>query len=148
MEYAKILETYLNDVCQFKYGSLYPAKNTARYLAMTWPHLVDPESILVGGTGHFIGLQQIYGGKSLEGKLRYEICHDGSFRAMNDGAREWLSQMDRLHKHSELPIDRHYWLNLEDKVCFFYKHVAINAGEKRPTKKVEYSDIFGDHFIL
>ena len=64
MEFAKFLEKYFKEALGFR-SPLYPCKNTARYIAMTWPHLVDPESVLYGGTGHFNGLQHVFGGINL-----------------------------------------------------------------------------------
>jgi len=61
MQFAKALESYFKEHQNFR-SPLYPCKNTARYIAMAYPHLVDPESILFGGTGHFDGLHQIFGG--------------------------------------------------------------------------------------
>jgi hypothetical protein len=92
MGFAKILEKYFKEHQNFR-SPLYPCKNTARYIAMTYPHLVDPESILFGGTGHFDGLHQIFGGQNLNGKVKYDIDKDGQFIAQNKQADEWLRQM-------------------------------------------------------
>ena len=40
------------------------------------------------------------------------------------------------------------YLNVEDKTCFFWKHIAISHGEKRPTKNIPYTWIFPDTFSL
>jgi len=148
MEFAKILETYFNTVGGFKYGSIYPSKNTARYIAMTWPDLVNPESVLLGGTGHFTGLQQIFGGKSLEGKSKYSIGKDGAFICENESAELWMEQMQTLKNHPANPIKRHLMLNIEDKTCFFYKHLAISVGVKTATKTIPYTWIFDADFNL
>ena len=40
------------------------------------------------------------------------------------------------------------FLNVEDKTCFFYKHIAINHGVKSPTKRIPYEWIFPSDFSL
>jgi len=39
-------------------------------------------------------------------------------------------------------------LNVEDKTCFFYKHIAISHGVKKPTKRIPYTWIFPKEFSL
>ena len=147
MEFAKIMEKYFKEEQGFR-SPLYPCKNTARYLAMTWPDLVDPESILFGGTGHFDGLHQIFGGQNLNGKVKYSIDKDGQFICENKHADEWIRQMEVLASHPSNPIKEQNWLNLEDKTCFFYKHIAISHGIKSPTKRIPYNWIFDSNFDL
>ena len=147
MEYAKILDKYFKEHQGFR-SPLYPCKNTARYLAMAFPNLVDPNSILLGGTGHFDGLLQIFGGNNLNNKIKYDITKDGSFTPKNKHALEWLRQMNVLAKHPNNPIKKHMMLNLEDKTCFFYKHIAISHGIKSATKKIPYEWIFDIDFDL
>jgi len=147
MKFAKILESYFKEHQNFR-SPLYPCKNTARYIAMAYPHLVDPESVLFGGTGHFDGLHQIFGGKNLNGKAKYEIDQNGDFIPLNEQAREWVRQMEVLAKHPSNPIKVQKWLNIEDKTCFFYKHIAINHGVKSPTKRIPYTWIFPRNFNL
>ena len=147
MGFAKILEKYFKDHQKFR-SPLYPCKNTARYIAMSYPHLVDPESILFGGTGHFDGLHQIFGGQNLNGKVKYAISEQGEFIPENKQAFVWLDQMRTLVEHSSNPMVSQKYLNVEDKTCFFWKHIAISHGEKRPTKNIPYTWIFNDTFNL
>ena len=147
MEFAKKLEAYFKEHQGFR-SPLYPCKNTARYVAMTWPHLVDPESVLFGGTGHFDGMHQIFGGVNVNGKVKYDIGINGEFIPQNRYADLWLEQMDTLAKHPKNPMVRQRWLNCEDKTCFFWKRVAIHHGEKKPTKNIPYGWIFPTDFNL
>ena len=147
MGFAKILEKYFKDHQKFR-SPLYPCKNTARYIAMSYPHLVDPESILFGGTGHFDGLHQIFGGQNLNGKVKYAISEQGEFIPENKQALMWLDQMRTLVEHPSNPMVSQKYLNVEDKTCFFWKHIAISHGEKRPTKNIPYTWIFNDTFNL
>ena len=147
MGFAKILEKYFKDHQNFR-SPLYPCKNTARYIAMTYPHLVDPESILFGGTGHFDGLHQVFGGQNLNGKVKYDVDAQGQFIPQNKQADEWLRQMKILVEHPLNPMVRQKYLNVEDKTCLFYKHIAIHHGAKRPTKNIPYTWIFDHKFNL
>jgi len=147
MEFAKLLEAYFKQNQNFR-SPLYPCKNTARYIAMAYPHLVDPESILFGGTGHFDGLHQVFGGQNLNGKVKYKINENGMFLAENKQAEAWLYQMDLLVNHPSNPMTSQKYLNVEDKTCFFWKHIAISHGEKRPTKNIPYTWIFDSKFNL
>lgn len=147
MEFAKTLNEHFVNEQGFR-NSMYPCKNTARYVAMAYPHIVDPESILFGGTGHFDGMHQIFGGKNLNSKVKYEIDADGQFIPMNHYAETWLSQMKYLVEHPDNPMTSQKYLNVEDKTCFFWKHIAITQGAKRPTKKIPYNWIFPSDFSL
>lgn len=147
MGFAKLLESYFKEHQKFR-SPLYPCKNTARYIAMSYPHLVDPESILFGGTGHFDGLHQIFDGQNLNGKVKYNVNEAGEFIAENKHADEWLRQMKILVEHPKNPMHSQKYLNVEDKTCFFWKHIAISHGEKRPTKNIPYTWIFNDKFNL
>jgi len=146
MELAKRFETYFKEE-GFR-SPLYPCKNFARYMAMTWPNQVDPESVLFGGTGHFDGMQQIFGGKSLNGKVKYEIDPAGKFIPTNAQGEVWLDQMQQLVEDPRNPMTEQKWLNIEDKTCFFYKHMAISHGAKRPTKRIPRDWIFPKEFKL
>jgi hypothetical protein len=147
MEFAKLLEGYFKTYLNFR-SPLYPCKNTARYIAMAYPHLVDPESILFGGTGHFDGLHQIFGGHNLNGKVKYTIDENGLFVPDNKQAETWLYQMDLLVNDSRNPMREQKYLNVEDKSCFWWKWVAIHHGAKKPTKQIPYTWIFSDTFNL
>lgn len=147
MGFAKILEKYFKEHQNFR-SPLYPCKNTARYIAMSYPHLVNPESILFGGTGHFDGLHQVFGGQNLNGKVKYTINESGDFIPENKQADIWLDQMATLVNHPSNPMTSQKYLNVEDKTCFFWKHIAISHGEKRPTKNIPYTWIFDSKFNL
>jgi hypothetical protein len=147
MEFAKKLEAYFKAEQGFR-SPLYPCKNTARYIAMSYPHLADPETILFGGTGHFDGLHQIFDGQNLNGKVKYSIDSYGHFVPENKYAEAWLSQMKTLVEHPSNPMKSQKYLNIEDKTCFFWKHIAITHGEKKPTKNIPYTWIFPDSFSL
>lgn len=147
MGFAKILEKYFKEHQNFR-SPLYPCKNTARYIAMSYPHLVNPESILFGGTGHFDGLHQVFGGQNLNGKVKYTINEAGDFIPENKQADMWLDQMATLVNHPSNPMTSQKYLNVEDKTCFFWKHIAISHGEKRPTKNIPYTWIFDSKFNL
>ena len=147
MEFAKRLEAYFKEHQGFR-SPLYPCKNTARYMAFAYPHLVDPESVLFGGTGHFDGMQQIFGGQNLNGKVKYEIGPNGEFTATNNYGKIWLEQMHILCNDPRNPMTEQKMLNVEDKTCFFYKHIAISHGVKSPTKRIPYTWIFPQEFSL
>ena len=147
MQFAKKLEKYFKEHQNFR-SPLYSCKNAARYIAMSFPHLVDPESILFGGTGHFDGLHQIFGGQNLNGKVKYSINESGEFIPENKYADQWLYQMDLLVNHPDNPIHMQKYLNIEDKTCFFYKAIAIKHGAKKPTNRIPYTWIFPDNFNL
>ena len=147
MEFAKLLETYFKEHQNFR-SPLYPCKNTARYVAMSRPDLVDPESVLFGGTGHFDGMQQIFGGPNLNGKVKYSIDKDGQFIAENAHAQTWIDQMQILSDHPNNPMTSQKMLNVEDKTCFFWKHISITHGMKSPTKRIPYNWIFDGNFNL
>lgn len=145
MEIAKEFETYFKGE-GFR-SPMYPCKNFARYMAMTWPDRVDPESVLFGGTGHFDGMHQIFGGKNLNGKVKYNIVN-GAFIPENEYAEIWMDQMQQLVEDPRNPMVRQKLLNIEDKTCFFYKHMAISHGAKRPTKRIPRDWIFPEEFKL
>jgi len=147
MELAKRFEKYFKEEQGFR-SPLYPCKNFARYMAMTWPDQVDPESVLFGGTGHFDGMHQIFGGQNLNGKVKYEIDEDGEFIPTNKHGELWLEQMYELANDPRNPMHTQKLLNVEDKTCFFYKHIAISQGEKRPTKRIPRDWIFPREFKL
>jgi len=146
MGFAKVLEAHFKSAQNFR-SPLYPCKNAARYLAMAYPHLVDPESVLFGGTGHFDGMFQIFG-RLYNGKCKYEIDVDGAFIPKNQGATNWLKDMRHLCEHEANPMVRQRMLNVEDKTCFFFKHIAISHSVKSPTKRIPYDWIFPNDFNL
>ena len=147
MGFAKVLEAHFKKEQNFR-SPLYPCKNAARYLAMSFPHLIDPESVLFGGTGHFDGMHQIFDGKYLNGKVKYEIDADGEFIVKNAQGVEWLRQMKVLCEDRRNPMTCQKMLNVEDKSCFLWKHIAISHEVKNPTKRIPYTWIFPKDFFL
>ena len=147
MELAKKMATYFTENQGFR-NPMYPCKNFARYIAMAYPHICDPESLLFGGTGHFDGMHQIFGGKNLMSKVKYDLDEFGQFTPLNKYGTIWMEQMQTLAEHKSNPIKEQKWLNLEDKTCFFYKHIAINHNVKSPTKRIPYEWIFPRDFSL
>lgn len=147
MEFSGKLNEYFKEVQGFR-SPLYPCKNASRYISMSHPHLVDPESHLFGGTGHFLGLQQIFTGKLLNTSTYITDPRDGWFTPTNHDGIEWLRQMEVLIDHPDNPIKRHHWMNMEDKVCFFYKHISMRHSVKLETSKIPYDRIFPDEFEL
>lgn len=147
MEYAKIQENVLKDKFGFR-SALYPSKNTARYLAMPRPDLVDPESVLIGGTGHFRGLMYIFGTPNLDGKLKYHVDSQGDFIPENKHTLMWMEQMDTLIHWENNPIQRHHWLSEEDQTCWFSKFVERKHGDKPQPKKFPRIWMFPDDFSL
>ena len=144
MGFAKMAESVLKSEFGFR-SPLYPCKNAARYLAMTWPELVDPTTPLYGGTGHFDGMMQIFGSPYLNGKVKYSVSEDGEFVPENKHAQSWLDQMEIL-----VPIVEEFspnpWLDGEDKTCFMFKHIAISHGIKKPTKRIPREWIVPEDF--
>jgi hypothetical protein len=147
MEYAKIQEKVLKDKFGFR-SPLYPSKNTARYLAMAKPELVDPNSILIGGTGHFRGMMYVFGPPNIDGKLRYRIDSLGQFVPENKHTATWLSYMETLANWEGDPIHTHKMLNHEDQLCWFSKFVERKHGHKPPAKNFPRIWIFPDDFSL
>jgi hypothetical protein len=147
MGFAKALESYFKEHQNFR-SPLYPCKNTARYIAMAYPHLVDPESILFGGTGFFDGLHQLFGGENLNGKVKYKIDENGMFIPQNKKGELWLEQMNIVVNDPRNPMREQKWLNCEDKLCFWWKHISITHGAKKATKQIPYTWIFSDTFNL
>jgi hypothetical protein len=147
MEFAKVLNQHLVEEHGFK-TAMYACKNVARHVAMSHPEWVDPWSFLHGGTGFFDGLGQIFDTPSLMGKAKYEIMEDGNYMPLNKAGYEFVEQMSQLSFHKDNPIMRHVTLNVEDKACFFYKHIAITHGIKQTTKQIPYNWIYPDNWSL
>ena len=149
MEFAKILnEHFVND--QGFRNAMYPCKNAARHIAMSHPDWVDPESFLHGGTGFFDGLQQVFDCPSLMSKVKYEINEygDGEYIALNKHGVQFMDHMVYLYNHPSNPMVRQKFLNLEDKLCFFWKHIAITQGIKNTTKQIPYYWVYPREWSL
>ncbi len=147
MEFAKILNEYFVEKQGFR-NAMYPCKNAARHVAMSHPDWVDPESFLHGGTGFFDGLQQVFDCSPLMSKVKYEIEPDGSYVALNKHGVQFVDHMVYLANHGSNPIVRQKFLNLEDKLCFFYKHIAITQGIKQTTKQIPYDWVYPREWSL
>lgn len=147
MEYAKIQESVLKEKFGFR-SPLYPSKNTARYLAMPCPDLVDPESVLIGGTGHFRGMMYVFGPPNIDGKLKYHIGSTGEFIPDNKHTHTWVEYMETLNNWEGDPIVRQKWLNHEDQLCWLSKFVERKHGNKPKAKVFPRIWMFPDDFSL
>jgi hypothetical protein len=147
MEYAKMQEHVLKTKFGFR-SPLYPSKNTARYLAMPRPDLVDPNSELVGGTGHHAGMMYLFGPPNIGQKLEYSIGEFGEFIPKNKWAKEWVDRMNILMNWESDPIHTHKFLNHEDQLCWFAKFVERKHGHKPQARQFPRLWIFPDDFSL
>lgn len=147
MEFAKILNEHFVIEQGFR-NAMYPCKNAARHVAMSHPEWVDPESFLHGGTGFFDGLTQVFDCPQLMGKVKYEIDIDGNYVAANKHGSLFMEHMVYLYNHPSNPMVRQKFLNLEDKLCFFYKHIAITQGIKQTTKQIPYEWVYPREWSL
>lgn len=147
MEFAKILNEHFVTEQGFR-NAMYPCKNAARHVAMSHPELVDPESFLHGGTGFFDGLQQVFDCQPLMSKVKYDIHFNGSYVPTNKHGVQFVEHMVYLYHHPSNPMVRQKYLNLEDKLCFFYKHIAITQGIKSTTKQIPYDWVYPREWSL
>lgn len=147
MEFAKILNQHFTTEQDFR-NAMYPCKNAARHVAMSHPEWVDPESFLHGGTGFFDGFSQVFDCASLMSKVKYDIDVDGNYVPLNKNGVYFLERMDYLVNHKSNPIKKQAYLNLEDKLCFFYKHIAITQGIKGTTKRIPYDWVYPNEWSL
>lgn len=142
---------HLRDVMTELYGFrsvLYPCKNTARYLAMGCPELVDPDTYIHPGTGSFRGFHQVFGDPYLFGKTKFELGDEGEYIAKDRGAMSLVEQFHYVMFHPDNPVERQQYINHEDKMCFFFKRLAIEVGVQKPTHRIPYSMIFPEDFSL
>jgi hypothetical protein len=128
MEFARILDDYFVEFLGFR-SALYACKNVARHVAMTHPEWVDPDSFLHGGTGFFDGLLQVFDYKPKDHDILW-------------------THMSYLKSHRLNPIEKHQFLNIEDKLCFFYKHIAMRQGIKKQTKQIPYEWVYPTNWSL
>lgn len=147
MEFAKYLNKYFVATYGFR-NAMYPCKNAARHVAMSHPEWVDPESFLHGGTGFFDGFQQVFDVPGLMSKTKYEIDENGDYMPLNKATEDFVSKMNYLRDHPSNPIKKQKLLNLEDKLCFFWKHMAIRQGVKHTTKQIPYNWVYPDDWSL
>lgn len=148
MELATKLERYTKEKHGFR-NVMYPYKNLSRHIAMARPDLVDPESWVTPGTLSFYGLWQIFGGKNLFGKTKFELDEStGDYVPVSEQAIELVRQFSVLAKHKDNPMQRQYNINIEDKACMWCKHLFIRHGVKSTTKKIPYEWIYPRTFSL
>jgi len=147
MEFAKKLNEIFVNEYRFR-NAMYPSKNAARHVAMTHTHWVDPESFLHGGTGFFDGLSQVFDCPQYMSKAKYEIAEDGRYIPTNSAGQSFYDKMLYLYEHPNNPMKRQKFLNLEDKLCFFYKHIAIRNGIKQTTKQIPYDWVYPKNWSL
>jgi len=149
MELTRILSEFYKKLGFMKVK--YACKNAARYLAMSFPNLVDPNSPVTGGTGHFLGLSYIFDDPTMSSTVDsfYSRLETGSLIPENDWrATTWVAYMNILNGLTMDIFDRHHWLNNEDKVCFFYKLQQFKNGERKPKKNVNMNNIIPEWFKL
>jgi hypothetical protein len=148
MELASKLERHTKEKFGFR-NVMYPFKNLSRHIAMARPDLVDPESWVTPGTLSFYGLWQLFGGKNLFGKTKFELNEStGAYTPINDPAKELVSQFNEVAAHPDNPMKRQYNINIEDKACMWCKHLFIRHGIKGTTKKIPYEWIYPKSFSL
>jgi len=147
MELASKLEKHTKEKYGFR-NVMYPYKNLSRHIAMARPDLVDPESWVTPGTLSFYGLWQIFGGKNLFGKTKFDLDENGNYEPANDQAKWLVEQFNTLAAHKDNPMQRQYNINIEDKACMWCKHLFIRHGVKSTTKKIPYEWIYPRNFSL
>ena len=147
MEFAKLLNEHFMTEQGFR-NAMYPCKNAARHVAMSHPEWVDPESFLHGGTGFFDGLSQVFDCPNYMSKAKYDLDIDGEYLPMNKHCLDFVEKMDYLAAHPDNPMMVQKYLNLEDKLCFFYKHIAITQGIKHTTKQIPYEWVYPREWSL
>lgn len=148
MELATKLERHTKAKHGFR-NVMYPYKNLSRHIAMARPDLVDPESWVTPGTLSFYGLWQIFGGKNLFGKTKFELDEStGDYKPISPQAEMLVEQFNTLARHPDNPMQRQYNINIEDKACMWCKHLFIKHGVKSTTKKIPYEWIYPRDFSL
>ena len=148
MELASKLERHTKKKFGFR-NVMYPFKNLSRHIAMARPDLVDPESWVTPGTLSFYGLWQLFGGKNLFGKTKFELDEStGAYKPINDPAKELVRQFNEVAAHPDNPMKRQYNINIEDKACMWCKHLFIRHGIKGTTKKIPYDWVYPKTFSL
>ena len=114
---------------------------------MAHPELIDPETYVHPGTGSFDGFYQIFGGSYLFTRAKFQL--DGTdYVPVNKSGESLLEQFHLIRDDHRNPILRQQYINIEDKMCFFYKHIAISHGIKQKTPKIPYEWVFPTEFSL
>mgnify|MGYP003142014649 CR=1 FL=1 len=147
MELTRIIDESYKKLGFIKWG--YMAKNTARYLAMTYPQIICPESIVLGGPGHYAGLSFIFNYKPIASGIKIKARLENGNLIPNDDFKTgiWFIMMGILFSETKHIYKRQNFLNNEDKVCFFYKYKLLQKG-KRKTLKFKKNIIFPNWFKL
>lgn len=149
MELTRILDEFYK-----KKGFLkvkYALKNASRYLAMSFPSVVNPNSPVTGGPGHFSGLSYIFNDESMLSTVDsfYSRLETGSFIPKNDWrSTTWVNYMGILNGLTMDIFDRQHWLNNEDKVCFYYKLQQFKNNERQIRKNINMNNIIPNSFKL
>ena len=118
MEAKDVLIKVVQKITGWKRCS-YACKNAVRHVAMAFEDLVDPNSYVRPGTGSFQGFQQVFGGQFLMSKPDEDV----------------RKQFDELIEHprcEEIFYDKQYLLNIEDKICFFFKYLGFVSDFRKP----------------
>ena len=149
MELTRILDEHYKKLGFYKVK--YACKNAARYLAMTFPELVDPNSPVTGGPGHFLGLSYIFNDNNIKTPVDsfYARLETGGLIPENDSrVTTWINYMGILNGITIDIFDRQHWLNNEDKVCFFYKLQQFKNKERKVRNKKNMNAILPEWFSL
>ena len=99
----------------------YACKNAVRHVAMAFEDLVDPESYVRPGTGSFQGFEQVFGKPFLMSKPDEVV----------------RKQFDELIAHprcADIFYDKQMLLNIEDKICFFFKWLGFKSEFRNPPR--------------
>ena len=95
----------------------YAVKNAVRHIAMAFPSLIDPDGYIKPGTGSYQGFRQVFAGPFLMSKSDELI--QAQFTAI------------RHHPRANIFECQHN-INIEDKMCFFFKWLGFESGYRKP----------------
>jgi hypothetical protein len=149
MELARILDENYKKRGHVRWG--YMAKNASRYFAMAYPDIVDPNSQVTGGPGHYRGLAYIFDYPYIAQGIKITArLENGNLIPDRDNLiGDWFCMMGYLQSETKDIFKRHNWLNNEDKVCFFNKYINFKTGNRKQNRtKINMRNIIGDNFIL
>ena len=120
MEAKDLLIKIVQEVSGWKRCS-YACKNAVRHVAMAFNDLVDPESYVRPGTGSYQGFQQVFGGPFLMSKS-------------DEAIQEQFKLVEEAAAKRNIFYDGQAWLNIEDKICFFFKWLGFESGFRNPPR--------------
>lgn len=149
MELTRILDENYKKKGYIRWG--YIAKNACRYFAMSYPDIVDPESQVTGGPGHYEGLAYIFQYPQIRHgiKITARLENGNLIPDRNNLIGDWFSMMGYLQSETKNIFKRHNWLNNEDKVCFFNKYINLKKGYRQVKRKnIDMKNIIGNNFVL